>query len=131
VSTQRRGIDWRLGSSRQDASRAKWRVHCTACDASKLSPIPDYWWHCGSPLEAGWLLAEVEGIFVEPAAATSVAGASVTRQLGHIDESASVVCLLTGHGLRCQAPRAEPGPESAADGAELVRAIRRDVGDYG
>jgi threonine synthase len=82
-------------------------------------------------LEAGRLLAEEEGIFVEPAAATSVAGASVARQLGHIDESASVVCLLTGHGLKYQAPRSEPEPESAADGAELVRAIRRDVGDYG
>jgi threonine synthase len=82
-------------------------------------------------LEAGRLLAEDEGIFVEPAAATSVAGASVARQLGHIDESASVVCLLTGHGLKYQAPRSEPEPESAADGAELVRAIRRDVGDCG
>jgi threonine synthase len=82
-------------------------------------------------LEAGRLLAEDEGIFVEPAAATSVAGASVARQLGHIDESASVVCLLTGHGLKYQAPRAEREPESAADGAELIRAIRRDVGDCG
>jgi hypothetical protein len=131
VSTQRRGIDWHLGSSTQDASRAKWRVHCTACDASKLSPMPDYFWRCGSPIEAGQLLAEDEGVFVEPAAATSVAGVSVARQLGHIDQSASVVYLLTGHGLKYQALRAEREPESAADGAELVRAIRRDVGNYG
>jgi hypothetical protein len=40
--------------------------------------------------------------------------------LGHIDESPSVVCLLTGHGLTYQAPRVEREPESAADGAELV-----------
>lgn len=77
-----------------------------ACDASKLSPMPGYCWRCGSPLEAGRLLSEDEGVFVEPAAATFVAEASVARQLGHIDES-------------------------AADGAELVRAIWRDIGDYG
>jgi hypothetical protein len=131
VSTQRRGIDWRLGSSRQDASRAKWLVHCTACDASKLSPMPDYCWRCGSPLEAGRLLAEAEGVFVEPAASTSVAEASVARQHGRIDESAAVVCLLTGHGFRYQAAKAEPEPQSAADRVELVRAIWHDIGDYG
>jgi threonine synthase len=87
--------------------------------------MPGYCWRCGSPL----VLAEDEG--VEPAAATTVAGVSVARQLGHIDQSASVVCLLTGHGLKYQALRAEREPESAADGAELGRAIRRDVGNYG
>jgi threonine synthase len=93
--------------------------------------MPDYFWRCGSPIEAGQLLAEDEGVFVEPAAATSVAGVSVARQLGHIDQSASVVYLLTGHGLKYQALGAEREPASAADGAELVRAIRRDVGNYG
>ena len=87
--------------------------------------MPGYCWRCGSPL----VLAEDEG--VEPAAATTVAGVSVARQLGHIDEYASVVCLLTGHGLKYQALRAQREPESAADGAELGRAIRRDVGNYG
>jgi len=80
-------------------------------------------------LEAGRFLAQDEGIFVEPAAATSIAGASVARQLGHIGESEAVVCLLTGHGLKYQAPKAEP--ESVADGAELIRAIERDVGGHG
>ena len=82
-------------------------------------------------LEAGRFLAQDEGIFVEPAAATSIAGASVARQLGHIGESEAVVCLLTGHGLKYQAPKAEPEPESVADGAELIRAIERDVGGHG
>jgi len=82
-------------------------------------------------LEAGRLLAQDEGIFVEPAAATSIAGASVARQLGHIDESEAVICLLTGHGLKYQAPKAEPEPEPVADGAELIRAIECGVGRYG
>jgi hypothetical protein len=89
-------------------------------DLQLIKGVSPLLWRCGSPLEAGRLLAEAEGVFVEPAVATSVAGASVARQLGHIDESASIVCLLIGHGLKYQAPRAEP--ESAADGAELVRA---------
>jgi threonine synthase len=82
-------------------------------------------------LEAGRLLAQDEGIFVEPAAAISLAGASAARQLGRIDESETVVCLLTGHGFKYQAPKAEPEPEFATDAAELVRAIRHDVSEYG
>ncbi|HLL51036.1 MAG TPA: pyridoxal-phosphate dependent enzyme, partial [Thermomicrobiales bacterium] len=82
-------------------------------------------------LEAGRLLAQDEGIFVEPAAAISLAGASAARQLGRIDESETVVCLLTGHGFKYQAPKAEPEPEFATDASELVRAIRHDVSEYG
>lgn len=81
-------------------------------------------------LEAGKLLAQSEGMFVEPAAATSVAGASVARQLGHIDEAEVVVCLLTGHGLKYQPPSAENEPVFVADEAELIRAIESDVGKH-
>jgi threonine synthase len=82
-------------------------------------------------LEAGKLLARDEGIFVEPAAAISLAGASLARRLGHVHEPQTIVCLLTGHGLKYQAPSAEPEPESVADGAGLIRAIERDVGGHG
>lgn len=82
-------------------------------------------------LEAGRLLARDEGMFVEPAAAISLAGASAARRLGPIDESETVVCLLTGNGFKYQAPEAAPEPESATDAAELVRAIGRDVVEYG
>lgn len=81
-------------------------------------------------LEAGRLLAQSEGMFVEPAAATSVAGASVARQLGHIDESEVVVCLLTGHGLKYQPPSAETESVPVADEAGLIRAIESDVGKH-
>ncbi len=51
-------------------------------------------------LAAQKLLAEQEGIFCEPASAISVAGALQDIQLGKISEGSTVVCTLTGHGLK-------------------------------
>ncbi len=82
-------------------------------------------------LEAGRLLAVDEGIFVEPAAAISLAGASAARRLGHAREPQTIVCLLTGHGFKYQVAAADPEPERVADGAGLTRAIERDIGKHG
>ena len=46
------------------------------------------------------LLAEKEGIFCEPASATSLAGAMRDIKNGKITENSTVVCTLTGHGLK-------------------------------
>lgn len=51
-------------------------------------------------LSAQRFLAEREGVFCEPASATSVAGAMRDVQQGKIPEGSSVVCTLTGHGLK-------------------------------
>jgi threonine synthase len=51
-------------------------------------------------LAAQKLLTEKEGIFCEPASATSVAGALRDIKSGKIPEGSSVVCTLTGHGLK-------------------------------
>jgi threonine synthase len=51
-------------------------------------------------LAAQKLLAEKEGIFCEPASATSVAGALRDIESGKIPEGSVVVCTLTGHGLK-------------------------------
>jgi threonine synthase len=51
-------------------------------------------------LAAQKLLAEKEGVFCEPASATSLAGAIADIQSGRIVEGSSVVCTLTGHGLK-------------------------------
>jgi threonine synthase len=51
-------------------------------------------------LAAQKLLAEKEGVFCEPASATSVAGALRDVRDGKIPEGSSVVCTLTGHGLK-------------------------------
>ncbi len=46
------------------------------------------------------LLAEKEGVFCEPASATSLAGALRDIKIGKIPEGSKVVCTLTGHGLK-------------------------------
>src|SRR5690554_2164606 len=51
-------------------------------------------------LAAQKLLAEKEGIFCEPASATSLAGALRDIQTGKIPEGSKIVCTLTGHGLK-------------------------------
>ncbi|MCW8902023.1 MAG: threonine synthase [Gammaproteobacteria bacterium] len=51
-------------------------------------------------LAAQKLLAEKEGIFCEPASATSLAGAMMDIQSGKIPEGSKIVCTLTGHGLK-------------------------------
>ncbi len=51
-------------------------------------------------LAAQKLLAEKEGIFCEPASATSIAGALQDLRAGKIPEGSSIVCTLTGHGLK-------------------------------
>jgi threonine synthase len=51
-------------------------------------------------LAAQKLLTEKEGIFCEPASATSLAGALRDIKTGKIPEGSSIVCTLTGHGLK-------------------------------
>ncbi|MEJ2345272.1 MAG: threonine synthase [Gammaproteobacteria bacterium] len=51
-------------------------------------------------LAAQKLLSEKEGVFCEPASATSLAGAMRDIRSGKIREGSKVVCTLTGHGLK-------------------------------
>jgi threonine synthase len=51
-------------------------------------------------LDAYRLLADREGVFVEPASAASVAGLYKTFRRGELPQGALVVCVLTGHGLK-------------------------------
>ncbi len=51
-------------------------------------------------LAAQKLLTEKEGIFCEPASATSLAGAMRDIKNGKIPEGSTIVCTLTGHGLK-------------------------------
>jgi len=51
-------------------------------------------------LAAQKLLARVEGIFVEPASASSIAGLIKLVNNGVIDKDERVVCVTTGHGLK-------------------------------
>ncbi len=51
-------------------------------------------------LSAQKLLTEKEGIFCEPASATSLAGAMRDIKNGKIANDSKIVCTLTGHGLK-------------------------------
>jgi threonine synthase len=51
-------------------------------------------------LDAQLTLARIEGIFVEPASASSIAGLKKLVKNGVIDRDERVVCITTGHGLK-------------------------------
>jgi threonine synthase len=51
-------------------------------------------------LDAYRLLASLEGVFVEPASAASVAGLLQASAQGLLDRDEVVVCTVTGHGLK-------------------------------
>jgi threonine synthase len=60
-------------------------------------------------------LARREGLWVEPAGATSVAGLWRAAQEGLIGPDETVVCLLTGHGLKGGGPAGEHGGGDTAE----------------
>lgn len=88
--------------------------------------------HCliapdAATVEMGRRLAETEGIFVEPTAATAVHAAAVLRGRGLLGKDDLVVALLTGHGLKT--PTAYLGEIPAppvVDSPEAVRGMLED-----
>jgi threonine synthase len=73
------------------------------------------------------LLAEQEGLNVEPAAATAVAALLAVGARGDLARSERVVCLLTGHGLKQPAARTVPARvvRSTAEALDHVLACSR------
>lgn len=51
-------------------------------------------------LEAYRLVASTEGVFCEPASAASLAGVLKLNKTGYFEPGSTVVCTLTGHGLK-------------------------------
>ncbi len=51
-------------------------------------------------LDAYKLLAAFEGVFVEPASAASVAGLLQAASAGLVERGETIVCTVTGHGLK-------------------------------
>jgi len=71
-------------------------------------------------------LARYEGIFCEPASAASVAGVRKLAAQGRIDPGATIVCVLTGHGLKdpdTAAANVAPVLESEASVAGVREAL--------
>ena len=69
-------------------------------------------------LEAYRLIAATEGVFVEPASAASVAGLLAARKEGWLDSGLTVVCTVTGNGLK--------DPDTALLGMPVVEPIPVD-----
>jgi threonine synthase len=76
---------------------ANWQKAEKARDESRgvISMVSD-----GEILDSYRMLAGLEGIFAEPASAAGVAGLIKLCRQGYFKEAASVVCILTGHGLK-------------------------------
>jgi threonine synthase len=76
---------------------ASWTKAVDARDASggRISAVTD-----DEILAAYRALARYEGIFCEPASAASVAGVMKAADAGELDPGQTVVCVLTGHGLK-------------------------------
>lgn len=76
---------------------ASWQGAVQAATESKgsISAVSD-----GEILEAYRLLADQEGVFVEPASAASLAGVIKLSNGGKLEKGKVVVCVLTGHGLK-------------------------------
>ncbi|GAA3574167.1 threonine synthase [Amycolatopsis ultiminotia] len=89
-------------------SPASWAGAVTAKEASDglFEAITDE-----KILEAYRLLASREGVFVEPASATSVAGLLATAADGRLPKDTTVVCTVTGHGLKDPATALEGNVE--------------------
>ncbi len=72
-------------------------------------------------LSAYRLLARQEGVFVEPASAAGVAGLLQASEQGTVERGQTVVCTVTGHGLK--------DPEWAISGAPAPITIRPEAKD--
>ena len=70
-------------------------------------------------------LARYEGIFCEPASAAGFAGVRKMAAAGRIDPGATIVCVLTGHGLKDPDTAAKVGAPvlEAAASADAVRQV--------
>ncbi|MFC1708860.1 threonine synthase [Candidatus Omnitrophota bacterium] len=72
-------------------------------------------------LNAYKLLADTEGLFVEPASAASVAGMIKLAKAGYFKSKAGkIVCILTGHGLK--------DPDRAINSIKEPKVVKPDVG---
>lgn len=70
-------------------------------------------------IEAYKMLSSVEGLFVEPASAASVAGLVKYVRKGYFSRTSTIVCILTGHGLK--------DPDRAIKVARKVRVVKADL----
>ena len=104
---------------------ASWKLALQAAEESsgKIDIVTDE-----EILMAYRMLAKEEGVFCEPASAASVAGMAKCSAAGLFPEGATVVCTLTGHGLKDPDIAVEtlPRPRTVKATREDVLALLRD-----
>ena len=90
---------------------ASWREAVEAASASggSIEAVSD------DQILAAYRDLAAEGLFCEPASAASVAGLMVLARTGRVPRGATVVCVLTGHGLK--------DPDTALSGVEPPRPV--------
>jgi threonine synthase len=76
---------------------ASWRQAVAARDESQgyIGKISD-----DEIVEAYRMLAAMEGVFVEPASAIALAGVIHLHRQGYFRTGDTIVCIMTGHGLK-------------------------------
>lgn len=72
-------------------------------------------------------LAATEGVFAEPASCASVAGLLKAAAQGKVDKNATVVCVLTGHGLKDPDTAVNMGGGKIIEVEADTEAIMREV----
>ncbi len=70
------------------------------------------------------LVASVEGTFCEPASAASIAGLVKKAGEGHFKQDSTVVCVLTGHGLKDPDTAISTGPEVTSAPPDFDQVIK-------
>ena len=115
-----------IASAIRIGNPANWQGALTARDESEgdIKTVSD-----AEILEAYKLMARREGIFCEAASAAGVAGLIKLAQAGHELAGRTIVCVITGHGLKDPGLAREladhPPEEAPAD----VEAVARLLGD--
>ena len=76
---------------------ASWKLAIAARDESggRIDAVTD-----DEILKAHRDVARLEGVFCEPSSAASVAGLAKAARAGEVDPDATIVCVLTGNGLK-------------------------------
>jgi threonine synthase len=74
------------------------------------------------------MITEQEGIFVEPASATALAGIIKLQKAGKIEEGSIVVATMTGHGLKDPDNAVEHANVEATTVEPTLDAVRAAIG---
>ncbi len=75
-------------------------------------------------IEAYRVLSSMEGIFCEPASAASIAGAIKMKRNGVLNEGDTIVCTLTGHGLKDPDAAINSSPKPVKVQADIKKILK-------